>query len=305
MSKPKINITLNFGTSGEDTAICNRLLWWDLIEYINKLNNYNFVLELTPEFRDLEKFLIFPNTQKNTRYILYKEKEKSIKKIDFDLFLLIINENYKLDLNYNYEMDFDFYTLNDEKFSDSERAIRTLKLKSEFDSEIFNTSSEYVCFHVRRNNGITVSENDIKSLPMQYQDTYREIVNKFKNMDEIYLFYQDKKYFSIIDNILEINPKQKFYISHDLPEDLLSYWKQKYNGLIYTKSDFLNFIPDKSSLFLDIFDLFFISKSKFLIKTPHSTWSRFAEIYTDKYSNDIIRPKKIITDYKKYLTLNN
>jgi hypothetical protein len=100
-----------------------------------------------------------------------------------------------------------------------------------------------------------------------------------------------------MDNILKLNPDQKFYISTDLSDDIMKYFYEKYNKNLIDKQRLLNSVYDyilnsgfkKSELRYgnvveNLIDLFSLSFCKFLIKVPISTWSIFAEHYIEKES---------------------
>ena len=65
------------------------------------------------------------------------------------------------------------------------------------------------------------------------------------SIHHLYGFIQDKYYFNIMDEILKVNPNQKFFISHDLNYELISYYKDRYGekvmfkGIDFTQKEFL------------------------------------------------------------------
>jgi hypothetical protein len=100
-----------------------------------------------------------------------------------------------------------------------------------------------------------------------------------------------------MDNMLKINPNQKFYISTDVPNDIMDYFYNKYKNNLIDKTFVLNVVYDyilnsgfKKSDFTygnvveNLVDLFSLSYTSFLVKVPTSTWSIFAENYTNKES---------------------
>ena len=148
--------------------------------------------------------------------------------------------------------------------------------------------------HIRRGNGVTVTEDNVKSLPSEYEDRYKVYKDEYiKVVSDIYPFQEDYHYFEFIDFVLKINPNQKFYISHDLPDELIQYYYDKYGDSIVTKKDYRNeYIKYYSSkienlehlikygnVIDNIMDLFSISNCKYLVESPGSSWSYFAKTY--------------------------
>jgi len=110
---------------------------------------------------------------------------------------------------------------------------------------------------------------------------------------------------------LKINPNQKFYISSDLPDEIIGYFYEKYKDNIIDKKIILDIVYDyiitsgikKSELEYgnvvpNLVDLFSLSFCRFLIKVPTSTWSNFAENYVRKESAFVTEDWTIIK--KKY-----
>ena len=127
---------------------------------------------------------------------------------------------------------------------------------------------------------------------------------KFKNCFDYII---RKKY--IIQT--KLNPNQKFYISSDLPDEIMGYFYEKYGDNLIDKKNILNIVYDyivtsgiqKSELEYgnvvpNLVDLFSLSFCKFLIKVPTSTWSNFAENYVRKESAFVTEDWNIIK--KKY-----
>ena len=47
-----------------------------------------------------------------------------------------------------------------------------------------------------------------------------------------------------MDNILKLNPNQKFYISSDLPDEIMGYFYEKYGDNLIDKKNILNIVYD-------------------------------------------------------------
>jgi hypothetical protein len=123
----------------------------------------------------------------------------------------------------------------------------------------------------------------------------------------------------MIENMLKISPSQKFYLSSDLPYELISYYVKKYPNHIVTKEDLMDSIYDYlinathskeeydyGNIAENIVDLFSLSFCKFLVKSNKSTWSDFAQLYSntpfvnvlDDWDDFLIKDK-----YKKVFNL--
>jgi len=155
-----------------------------------------------------------------------------------------------------------------------------------------------VGIHIRRGNGIPYTIEDLNSLPENKRDKFALIKrNITEQLHSAYSFHRDNLYFELMDNMLEINPNQKFYISTDISDEIMDYFYEKYKGNLVDKSFILNVVYDfilnsgfKKSDFVygnvveNLVDLFCLSYTSFLVGVPKSTWSIFAKNYTKKES---------------------
>ena len=109
-----------------------------------------------------------------------------------------------------------------------------------------------------------------------------------------YTAINNSTYMYVMDEMLKINPNQKFYISTDIPKSNLQIFYDKYDIVDY--DSIVNSSPvirremrrNKSLeapsgfhryVFKNIVDLFSLAHCSFLIKFGQSTWSTFAEDY--------------------------
>ena len=109
-----------------------------------------------------------------------------------------------------------------------------------------------------------------------------------------YTAINNSTYMYVMDEMLKINPNQKFYISTDIPKSNLQIFYDKYDIVDY--NTIINSSPiirremrhNKSLnppegfhryVFKNIVDLFSLAHCSFLIKFGQSTWSTFAEDY--------------------------
>ncbi len=104
-------------------------------------------------------------------------------------------------------------------------------------------------------------------------------------------FINDEVYFEKIDRILDKNPKQKFYISHDLEYSFFKRWIRRYPRNLIFKEDFYKLITSwEMPLELNtknFIDLYALCNTKHIFTVPQSTWSELASDYNNKVGIDI------------------
>lgn len=302
------------GWESNDTGLCNRILHWEIAyDIIEKYKDLNISIELEKRHWPEHRLLYFPDTNFSSNV---KFKHNNQYKVEFTTVYDYVKDevrkaspitkemvtNYRntreIDLssdNFWYS-DFGFKTLlKREKFlfDKESRGLKKIELvHKKFEQQLKHFAKDTVGIHIRRGNGVNITEDDILSLPQNIQNRYREDVKNFTL--DIYGFIKDDVYFNIIDEILKINPKQKFYISHDQPYDYMVHYKEKYGKNVVFKEDimphvknyFRNIGLDTDELneghALDnVVDLFSLTFSKMIIKSNISTWSHFACTYYD------------------------
>lgn len=178
------------------------------------------------------------------------------------------------------------------------RPISQISILDKYVEErIRNNCHGRIGIHIRRGNGVVITDDDIKTLPSDIQSKYKNRVESVFTMQcDAYSFTPDSIYFELIDSILEKNPKQKFYISHDLPDEYIKQYYHRYgHETINTKSDdgwyFNDYYHDKlknadmlvtyANAIDNVVDLFSLINCKSLIKAK-SSWSDFAHYHTPK-----------------------
>jgi hypothetical protein len=289
-----------------DTGFCNRIFYWEGLQLLNKLNGYEYQIEVDSKYwPELNELVELPNT-KTTDY----ELDLSYTPITDSLIEDIsIKDEFKLS-EPNYYSNFDYQTLS--KFNsilDENRPITDIKLKdSELSDHIIDFAKDMIGIHIRRGRGIIYGKSEIESLPKSIQYPYvkfRELEGVDTPKYYIYEFVKDFTYFNIIDSILNVNPKQKIYISYDVPDKLIDYYEQRYRGVIFTKKYFYDFIKNryttKDTHVKNVIDLFCLANTKSIIKHPLSTWSEFAQhhkpkpaVFSTEELSDIIDTIKIV-----------
>ena len=109
-------------------------------------------------------------------------------------------------------------------------------------------------------------------------------------------FIDDTVYFKTIDTILDKNPKQQFYISHDLEYSFFKRWLRRYPKNLIFKEDFYKLVTSweiplelNTKNFLDLYAL---CNTRHIFTVPQSTWSELACDYNDKEGIDITSVSK-------------
>lgn len=283
-----------------DTGLCNRIFHWEVAYELNRYNNYQFNIFLEEsKWPELNELLYLPNTRVSPEEInepdnlklkrlLGKSEPISRERIE----QIFKWEDFSLKSFNHYYSNFGHYSLPDlygrESYTHEDRPLKYISLKDlELDFMIKNLTKDLVGIHMRRGRGIKYKEH-IDTLDNQIRNDYIEY-RETEPADDFYIykFVKDDDYFKIIDGFLSKNPKQKFYISHDLPDEIFKYYEKKYPNILYTKKYFYDFIKNKysntnPSHVKNVIDLFALSNTNFVIKHELSTWSEFAHFYTKK-----------------------
>lgn len=320
-----------------DTGLCNRIFHWEIAHQINRCNNYEFYITLEKKYWPEVRLIELPDTKmisnvegddyeiEKLKFItVYDTVNKTMKTstpITYDMLATMFkNDNFKLDENH-YHADFGFLTLNQmcKRFNLNNlpllRPLNLITLRHRIiEDYILKTMKDVVGLHIRRGNGIPFTQSDIDSVPKEYRKEFELLkVTKTVKAHKSYKFYRDDLYFNIIDKMIEINPNQKFYLSSDVPDKLMKYYYDKYEGRFIDKKEMFNMVLDylmnagfsKSDFSYgntieNVIDLFSLSYCSFLIKVENSTWSDFADWRVSKPSavvdynwDDYIKPRYI------------
>lgn len=283
-----------------DTGLCNRIFHWEVAYELNKLNGFQYKILLEQsKWPELNELIELPDTRispedinESTQLKLKRLLGKSTP-ITKDMIDTMVKWNdFELKGDNHFYSDFGHYSLPDiygrDEYDYSERPLRRIQLKdSELNSMIEDLTEDLVGIHMRRGRGIKYKDH-LDTLNEEIVDDYIEYRESEAADDYyIYKFVEDDEYFKIIDGFLQRNPKQKFYISHDLPDDIFNYYENRYHGILYTKKYFYDFIKGRypntnPSHVKNIVDLFSLANTKLVIKHELSTWSEFAHYYTNK-----------------------
>jgi len=341
-----INIKNSHLEGNLDTGLCNRLFHWEVFyDILDNANQFSSTLAVQsciwPELHLIhlpETVVVSYNMHNSNWYNHFNHDNmyfktvfdvkndtiSSAKKLTHDeIKSMYKDNNFKLFKSHNHwYTDYGYFPLNRiyEGINKSDnfnklhnRPINKIKiLDDKIDRKIKLESALKIGIHIRRGNGVMVTEDDIKTFPLEIQDEYREYITNHTKTLAGYEFNRDSMYFDFIDSILEVNPNQKFYISHDLPDKFMNHYYERYGNIISTKKDnreyYLNYYSSKlknlnnlisyANIIDNVVDLFSLSNCGYLVKSNTSSWSEFAEIYKQKKSNSIRTISKKLKDDK-------
>lgn len=285
--------------NSNDTGLCNRIFHWEVAYELNKLSGFKHKIFLEEsKWPELKELISLPDTRVSPenvdepyelklKRLLGKSKPISREEIE----RIITSQNFDLEYDHLHS-NFGHYSLPDlygrDTYDFSERPLRFITLKdSELNSMIHDVSKDLIGIHIRRGRGIQYVDH-LDSLDDEILDDYIEY-RELEDADKFYIykFVEDSVYFKLIDGFIKRNPLQKFYISHDLPDEIFEFYEKKYPNRFITKKYFYDFIKDRypntdEIHVKNIIDLFCLSNTQLVMKHELSTWSEFAHYYTDK-----------------------
>jgi hypothetical protein len=303
-----------------DTGLCNRIFHWEVAYEINKQNDFKYYILLEEKYWPENKLIDLPTTKTISNiegdphdveklkfiavYDTINKKINTAKPLYSDNVEKMFREgNLKIEDKGHFYSNFGYKELSNlylpEVFEKIERPLSKIKLKHRsVEESIINEMKNVVGIHIRRGNGVPYTVDDLNTLPENKRDKFSLIKRAIAEQSHwAYSFHRDDLYFNIMDNMLKINPNQKFYISTDVPDDIMDYFYNRYKNNLIDKTFLLNVVYDyilnsgfKKSDFVygnvveNLVDLFSLSYTSFLVKAPTSTWSIFAENYTKKES---------------------
>lgn len=355
----KLNIKHDHFTvniANPDTGLCNRILHWETAEYLNTKNNNIFKIWVEAKEWPELKLINLPNTYTDYRLAdledsIYNSKYEKLRfktvldpdsdsvyladKLDLKALSNVIKSDNQALVENHYYSDFGYLPLeNVLKYNEGEyceykdniyqRPLTKIELRHSHIEEILRQGTHNtIGIHMRRFNGVTATNDDLKTFrDKKMEKVYKEI-SHVKLVKENYTFWSDDKYFQIIEKILKINPNQKFYISHDLPDVFLESYIQRFGNRIVDRRFFtlpINAYLKASGFNLEelrrngnsvnnIIDLFALSYCPMLISNRDSTWSEFATYYDNSDGSKPVMPidwkiEDIVESYKNNHTFD-
>jgi len=263
----------------EDTGLCNRIFHWELGYQIAKINNMKIEVQKMwwPEL----EFLNLPLTSR----VDQSDSEFINDSYPFDS-NVIRHCGFKLDSTKSwFPMEgWAFNRFHLDYFDDKYHLKRPLQLIKIKDAKlrylIESTARGMVGIHIRKSHGVqgTFASNGKEG--------------KYENID-------NNVYIRFIEKILKFNPKQKFYVSSDLPLDSIKFLSDNYDIITYKdvlkeykfkikdssiRDKIVNYRDNviKQNTLKDIVDLFGLVFCSYLITHTVSSWSAFAKQYMNK-----------------------
>lgn len=337
-----------------DTGFCNRIFHWEVFAdmvHQSKEQDLHLLVQrkIWPEIDLLEIPYTIGTIYRNKFHewqsyydydilhmkTVWNPKDKSVKLAtpitEKNLLSMYKNQNFDFSKGNNWYSDFGYYSLRSiytklnpsfkkDKpiFDETSRPLQQIRLKHTLVKEHMEKKyKDYIGIHIRRGNGVTISDDDILSMPEDTREAYRDWVkNNVKVMDDGYKFYQDEVYFELIDKILEINPRQMIYISHDLPDELMAQYYHRYghhiietkmNSRYFYETFYANagldipFLINYANVIDNVTDLFALAHCGFIIASPKSSWSEFAYCYKNvPWYNINDKFDVILENYKEF-----
>jgi hypothetical protein len=311
-----------------DTGLCNRLFHWELFyELCEKSKDDILTLIVQNMIWPELSILDMPNTvgidyslENSHWYGTFEDSELYFKtifdiengnvylseKLDFskivsmykdNKFDFISKDHWYTEQGYHTleSIYFELYDTEWEKYIREDRPLTKITLRDKkLHRKLELRFANMIGIHIRRGNGVYITEEDINSFPTEYIEKFREYKKDYiKVVSDIYPFQQDYHYFEFIDFVLKLNPNQKFYISHDLPDEFMDYYYEKYGDSIVTKKDYrdeyikhysnkiknLDHLIKYGNIIDNVMDLFSLANCKYLVESPGSSWSYFAKSY--------------------------
>lgn len=300
-----------------NTCLGYNLLKWAQAFYISSKLDFEYKIVLKEDDWPELKFLKLPNT------ILRKTFSfKSIKQINhdnyYDLFkkVLVDNSTEIIKSSDNWiinDLFFDkIFYYNDQynlkKSFNVEQSLENPFIKIKFKKkEITNffedEFSDFVGIHIRRFYGVLIRTSDIDTLPNEVRETFSKsyldasipYLDLFKNNNyNKQDFISDIEYYKFIEEVLDFNIDQNFFVSTDIPILYYKYYKERYRN-IHDKYDYFerfeNIIKKYYSekdvenyrlILYTIFDLFALSRVKLIARNNRSRWGKVAKRMKDK-----------------------
>lgn len=265
-----------------DSSLVNRLCYWAHGYLLSSIDEDIYQVILShPNNRDIEQLFWLPNTNyyqiDELYYNLYSEKISYEQLLDFldkkeapnsDMELILYNSNiYTIDKKINQVLD-------------------KIEIRNNHLEKSIITDENYIGIHLRRGRGIKIDE--ITKSPYIDDDLFEKTLNFIHSDSGVpnFTYISDEQIYEFIENVSNIHPEVRYYISTDLPQELTNYFTKHHKEKIITshhfKKDIRN-ISFQTGLSYEIvrgfFDLLSLAKCGKIIKTPESTYSEFASLY--------------------------
>lgn len=289
-----------------DSGFCNRLFTWEIAHRLRELSSDERPIlvqrRIFPEF----ELLKLPNTKvvdyslKDNQTFSNSHKERllhltvlnTIKKDVYKASPINLKEiknknSYKFKSNHVYN-DWGFYQDGIHNY------ISKIRIEDvQVEKRLKESSGKMVGIHLRRGNGVLFSKKDVETFPKDLRIRYVDYRKQIK-CEEGIPFISDSQYIQLIEKLLDINPEQQFFLSHDLPDEFVDIFYKKFGKHhIVTKKDFrneftkyyesknvdINSLQNYCNGLDNIIDLFSYGFTIFSVSSHLSSWSEFGVNY--------------------------
>lgn len=286
-----------------DSGFCNRLFTWEMAHRLRELSSDErpilvqrrifpeFELLKLPNTKVVDYSQSFTNSHKERLLhltVLDTTKEDVYKAVPIDINEIKDKKSFKFKSNHVYNK-WGFYE------DDIHDYISNIRIKDiQVEKRLRESSGKMIGIHLRRGNGVIFSAKDVETFPEILRTKYIDY-RKQITCNEGIPFISDIEYIELIEKILKINPEQQFYLSHDLPDEFVDVFYEKFGKHhIITKKDYrqefqsyyeskgvdIQSLQNYCNGLDNIIDLFAYSFTTFTIGTKYSTWSEFGKRYS-------------------------
>lgn len=281
--------------SDNDTGFGNRLMCWHAGLILSKLTHspakFYCLLSEFPELLHLD----IPNLYYKETDLPFPGNFRCITDEDINKFLktgvIDIDPNLNYELCYSWESVINivrYKWVEDEEIIKenlnhiSVESRKITLLNNDLKNSIFNFNKNKIGLHIRRGNGVSILPTDINLIP----EPYRKYYKLCPECDPLYVFQSDETILNVIREFTSEYKNRSFYISIDVDDKAIDYYKEKFSGKIFTRTDFieknreiveksniLNPIGDLTTIGKNILDFMILTNLRFFISDPTSSWS--------------------------------
>lgn len=288
-------------------SLGDSLQMWYQAQYLIQRFNLDCKIILQEQDWPELNFISLPNTETRKKDIILDSKkidETCIVKLLLYSDCEFLNEfdNWYIEDWFFFDDVFKYYEygklikeeLYENKFINKD-IFKSIKFKNiEADRFINENFNDIVALHLDRDIDVPISLDSIKSFPQNlWKEFYVNFMNeklKFRDIKKrVYYpqFIPDTEYYKVIEECLEYEINQKFYISTSLQPRFYDHYKERYRN-IYDKFDYIDSflkILEKDygedqvkdlDMIYKLFDLFVLMKSKMVVQPKSSPFAKFS-----------------------------
>lgn len=273
-----------------DSGFGNRLICWMGAQILRANLKNNYIIKVVEGEYPEMNFLHFPNTffydyEGSEEYPVNIISEEDIRYFTVNKKLKLANDkNYLLDVPYTSFLE--ITDVLDDKYI-SKFVSKIALFNETLNKEIKKFGEGKIGIHIRRGNGINIVESDLDNIPEYYKQFYKLC----PECDPAYRFVNDDKFHHVLDTFLQIYEDKEFYISIDVDDNAIGYYRTRFRDKIYTRSDFIkeNKSIIKNSLLFEnilglknigtnLIDFFILANTEFIVKDSTSSWSYLSSL---------------------------